>query len=332
MLEKINNFFTTPFDMSLFLNNLSNFFTPEIMNAFIIFICGICIIFFLRIIADRKKTQKLKEIEIITSVKMKKKSTTIHYFKDLKNALNGYCVLKPDKQQSVDNFYYTIIIIEFVLALISLYFKKPLFAFFLPLIIHYFMIIVVKYLTVNIHQIVLRDLSDAIKHMIKIFSKTSDLKTVLYETSKTMADPLKSKFFNLSRRMLSENYEKCLLEFADEIDNIWMYAFVFLLSSYKEQSKKEDIIINLRALSNILDTENYTKQKSLSEKKPMALLNYVLLIIGIVAGVANMLLNDFAKDFFFNSMTGMICFTVSIGAIFVTIIINLMLTHNKEGS
>lgn len=330
MFDKMKNFFTRPKDISLY--DVFNLFTPDVINVLIVCICGICIIFFIRAISEKRRMQKLKEIEIVTSVKIPKKHTSINYFKDLKNALNGYCVLKPDKQQSVDNLYYVIIAVEFLLALVSLYFKKPLFAFVLPLIIHYFSITVIKFLSVNIHQIVLRDLSDAIKHMIKIFSKTNDLKTVLYETSKTMQDPLKSKFFNLSRRMLSENYEKCLLEFAEDIDNIWMYAFVFLLSSYKEQSKKEDIIINLRALSNILDTENYTSQKAISEKKPMALLNYVLLILGVVAGIANLLFNDFAKTFFFQNITGMILFSVGIGCGFITIIINLMLTHKKEGS
>lgn len=165
--------------------------------------------------------------------------------------------------------------------------------------------------------------------IIKVFSKYSDLKSVIYETSQSIEDPLKSKFENLSRKMLSQNQESALMEFADEMDNIWIYSMIFIILSYKEEAKKEDVVANLRHLSNIIDKENNLQNASVTDKQYGVVLNYVIALLAGVGGIANIILNPIGKDFFFGSMLGIICITVGYASIVLTIIVNIKLASKK---
>ena len=319
-------------DLNAFLINLiTNVFTPSRVNASLATITAIAIFVLYRIYEDKKMTRKLTIIEVITEKKQTKRDVSkFKYFKNLKLACNKYFILKPQKKYMAIYMYYGVLLSELVLFLMCFALKKPIFAFVLPPIYHIFVIKIIELLTYDIDAAILKNLPIVTKQMIKFFSKTNDLKTIIYEISKVIDDPLKTIFFNLSRKMFSESHEKCLNELADEINNTWMYAFVFLLLSYKEQSKKEDIISNLRILTNILDEENSIIQKGLTDKKPIALLNYMLLICGLAAFVLNLLFNKEAFGFFFNTIFGMIC--VIIGSIFtlLTIMVNIMLVSKRE--
>ena len=39
--------------------------------------------------------------------------------------------------------------------------------------------------------------------------------------------------------MISDDEEKALLEFADRVDNMWIYSLVFILTSYKKKVLKK---------------------------------------------------------------------------------------------
>lgn len=330
MLNKMKGFFDSIFESPIF-ESLVNYYEDGFYDILFLTLLGLIIIIAYRTIEKSKKNKKLTTIEEATDRNTKKKQhySDINYFRKLKVACDAMYKLKSQKNKA--NILFTITIIaEILILLVCIIWKKPLFTVTFPIMFHYFIIKIINLATVNIHRIIFTELSGAIKQMIKVFSKTSDLKTVLYESSKTMNEPLRGMFFDLSRKMISENYEKCLIEFAEEVDDIWMYALVFLLQSYKEHSRKEDIVKILRTLADILDKENYVQKKASAERKPLATLNWVLLLLGLMVFVINIAFNNIAINFFFNTLSGMVCFLLGVACVFITIIVNIMLVHKGE--
>jgi len=228
-------------------------------------------------------------------------------------------------------FYLTLGISAFFL----IYFagmKQVFFAVTLPIV---FILVMKKIFTMLLDDDTSRieeELPYVIDNIIKVFSRYGDLKSVMYETSLAIDEPLKSRFDRLSRRMMSgSNQEQALLEFADDINNIWVYSLVFILLSYKEESKKEDVIDNLRHLSRIIEKENNLKTASVTDKKYGVVLNYVIALVAGLGGLANITLNPIGKDYFFGTMQGIIFLIVGYGSVVLTIMINIKLTSKKKG-
>ncbi|WCF11412.1 pilus assembly protein TadB (plasmid) [Paenibacillus thiaminolyticus] len=253
------------------------------------------------------------------------RSKQMKYFLALRKKVDLYYVFNGN-QSKADNLYIGIFIVELLLFFIFIAFKKFILALLFPLIVHWFALKALELASNNIHIYIKKELPIAIKHMIKVMTKTNDLKAVLYETSGNLREPLRSKFFNLSRRMITENHERALLEFAEDLDDTWIYALSFMLISYKENSKKTDIIKNLATLAEMIDNENYQQEKALIEKKPIVILNYSLVVISIVLFFGNLVFNDYAQGFFFGSTGGMLVFLIGCSAILGTVLLNLILS------
>lgn len=297
------------------------------IDILMIVLLGSTVLLLLNLLQQRQDTKKLYRIQGEREIKEKEGiKFEFSYFKKLKNNINLYFHFKKNKQMGT-YFYYGILVTEFVFFVGFLFANKVIFAVLLPPITHFFMIKLFDLITVNIHNYIQAELPIAIKHFIKVLTKTSDLKTVVYETSRELSDPLRSMFFDLSRKMITENHEKCLMDLAEEVDDIWMYAFTFLLISYKEQSKKEDIIKNLTTLADMLYKENDVKEKSITDKKFVVIMNYAILAVGIAGLFANLVFNDSAKPFFFESPMGMLALIVGILSCLGTVLVNLIMTH-----
>lgn len=300
------------------------------LNKFIFVLICLTLGIMFRIRVNRNKIKKLYKIEPAqVKERVRREKFKFNYFKTLETKINRYYYFKKNSHNA-QYLYIGVLALELIIFLVCLNYNKVIFAVVIPPMIHFFTIKALDLLTVNIHNIIQEELPHVIKHMVKVFSKTNDLKTVFYETSKNLKGPMREMFFDLSRKMISENYEKSLMDFADSVDNIWIHSFTFLMMSYKEQSRKEDIIKNLRSLADILDKENYIKEKGLTDKKPMALMNYILVIASFALFVVNLACNDHAMTFFFDSILGMICFVAGFGSMLLTILVNLMLTNKSE--
>jgi hypothetical protein len=234
------------------------------------------------------------------------------------------------KEQYAPLIFYVTIGIAIALVGYFLSMKQVLFAVLAPITLIWVKTKIMSMLLIDVNDKVDEQLPYVIDTIIKVFSKYGDLKSVIYETSQSIEDPLRSKFEKLARKMLSENQEKAIMEFAEEMNNIWIYSLVFILLSYREETKKEEVIINLRHLSTIIEKENNLKNSSVTDKRYGVVLNYVIALIAFAGSIANLVFNPVAKTFFFGSMTGIICFTLGYASIIATIMLNIKLSSKKR--
>lgn len=274
-----------------------------------------------------RKTSALFDLKKMEpKFKGKEDQKKMRYFRALKDRVDFYFYFKNKKHRG-KIVYAVILLIELTLLVTLFILKKYLLSLVFPLLIHWFVCKALDLMSETIHTFIQKELPLVIKHLIKTMSKTNELKTVMYETSKNLKEPLRSRFFDLSRQLITDSHEKSLMEFAEGLDNTWVYAFVFLLLSYKEQSKKADVLKNLALLAEMMERENHIKEKAITDKKSVVILNYALGVVGLLALSANLIFNPYAVDFFFNTLGGMVVLIIGTVAILGTFIINLVLTR-----
>lgn len=302
------------------------------INILLIVVLGASLLLLLNLTKQQREMKRLTKIEV-EKLEVKKKKTKmrieITYFKTLRKKTTMYYQFKKKKEMA-NYLYYGILVLEGVLFIGFLMWNKPIFAIAFPLTIHVSAVKGLELLSLSIHHYIQKELPNAIKHLIKVMSKTSDLKTIMYETSKNLNEPLRGMFFDMSRRMITENHEKVLMEVAEDLDDIWFYAFAFLMVSYKEQSKKADIITNLTTLSDMLDKEMYVKEKAITDKKFVVIMNYAIAFMAVALFVLNVFTNEHTIPFFFGSLGGMFAFLVGIWAIVGSVMINLVMSSKAD--
>ena len=175
-----------------------------------------------------------------------------------------------------------------------------------------------------------RLLPSAIDNFIRISTRHNDVKTILYETSKVVDEPLRGVLDTLSSRMISRNPREVLEEFSQEYENVWLKSFAFTLISYMEDADKEATMNNLRNLRDILYQENEGKVKLASERKYGIMINYALAVAGVVVAIANILFNPEGKEFFFGTFFGLVCLIGGFATILGTITLNVRLAKIKK--
>lgn len=288
----------------------------------------------LRLAIFNSRTKKLYIIpKKISDVRKKETSLfeNLSYFKSLRVAISYFYFFRDKSERKEKTLNLIVLGVEAVGLTISIVMNNVLLGVLIVLMAHYIVVGIIKISSTDIDNVISQQLPLVIKHFIKTLSKTSDLKVVIYEVSKHAKYPLKSKLEQLSRKMLSDDDEKCLNEFADDINSVWMYTFVFLILSLKEHSKKEDVIQNLKLLARILDDNNTEKQKELSERRPMIMTNYAIAFLACLGFFGNVFFNKIGKDFFFDSFLGIIVMSIGIGLLLATILINTILAKKTGG-
>ena len=271
--------------------------------------------------------QKLLSPPLNKNGKKKRRGASIRFFSQLEERFSAFLRFRPQSRWTARQGYVTVLLVEFVVFAASLLEKKIWFAISLPLLIHWFVVKVLEMKTVTIHHIIQEELPSAIRHLVKTMTRIQDLRLALHETSSTMKDPLRSMVSELSRRMITERYEDCLQDFANRMNNVWIHAFVFLLLSYKEQSKQEDVVRNLLLLAHMIQKENDRKEKAITDRKFLVVVNYVLAGVAWVVLGANLLWNHYAKEFFFQTSTGMFAFVAGVALALGTIVMNLFMVR-----
>lgn len=274
--------------------------------------------------------QKEKQLYGISEINLRKKSIirSNRFLRKYDNTVKRFLSERNKEQYSPLVFYGTIgVALSLFAYFISM--RQVLLAVLAPITVVWVANKILTLLLVDVNEKVEEQLPLVIDTIIKVFSKYGDLKSVIYETSQSIDEPLKSRLEKLARKMLSENQEKAIMDFADEMDNIWIYALVFILLSYREETKKEEVIVNLRHLANIIEKENSLKNSSVTDKRYGVVLNYVIAFIAFAGGIANIIFNPVGKQFFFESLTGIFCFIIGYASVIATIIVNIKLSSKK---
>lgn len=262
-------------------------------------------------------------------VKTKKKSAKkVFYFGKLKKNITTFFA-KKEKHGYVAPIYYTVILLPLVVG--GYFFVEG--QYFLGFLAIFSLYLVIQ----KIFEVVQDDLDDKIEeqlplvidNVIKTYSKYGDLKTVINEASRIAPEPLHTHLTILSRRLITEDPEICLNDFAEELDNTWIYSFVFILSSYKGTTKKADVLANLADLRNIVEEENRLKRQSETDKQYNIVVNYFLVLAAVIASFANIYFNPIGKSYFFESFQGILVFVSGYAAVFTTIILNLNMKKKK---
>lgn len=305
----------------------------ELFDIIMLVVLASILLVIIQIVRQERQLKKLTTIEISKKIKLfkeKKKKKKVSTFRSLRNKIDFYYKYKKDKK-GADTLFFGLITAEIATLVVFLLWGKPIYAIAFPITIHVMAIKILNLKTLTIHHYIQTEMPNAIKHLVKVMSKTGDLKTMMYETSRHLNAPLSGMFSEMSRRMMTENYEVVLMDYAEEMDDIWFYAFAFLMVSYKEQSRKEDIIINLTTLGDMMNKENYLKEKSITDKKFVVIMNYALCVLAIGLGVFNFMSNfEHTYPFFFNELTGMVAFMMGVWSLAGTFVINMTMSSRID--
>lgn len=309
-------------------------FQFEWFDVVSLIVIGSILLVIIQIMRHEMELKRLTTIKVTKKINIvkekKKKKNKFSYLHSLRKKIDFYYQFKKDKK-GADTLYFGIVMAEVVTLVAFLLWGKPIFAIAFPLTIHVMALKVLDLKTLTIHHYVQTEMPNAIKHLVKVMSNTGDLKTMMYETSRHLNQPLSGMFSEMSRRMMTENYEVVLMDYAEEMDDIWFYAFAFLMVSYKEQSKKEDIIINLTTLGDMMRKENQLKEKSITDKKFVTIMNYALGAIAIALALYNFVSNtEHSYPFFFNQLTGMVAFMMGVWSLAGTFLINLTMSSRAD--
>lgn len=243
--------------------------------------------------------------------------------------LNVFTEYKIEKIAEI--VYYAILIISAILIIYFANIGQVFLAVISPIILNFFFVKILQSLKEDSDEKIEEQLPTVIDTIIRVFSKYGDLKSVIFETSRIIDEPLGTKFEILSRKMVSaSSQEKALLSFADKLNNIWIYSLFSILISYKEDVSKDEAIANLKILRDIITKENELKNELITNTRLGVGVNYLICAISFAASLLNIFLNPMGKDFFFGSLSGIICFLLGYSCLFITLILNINMSKKKR--
>lgn len=277
---------------------------------------------------ERKKRAMYSKISEDSSREMI--STKTQFFYNYKMLIKKILTQKNIGKYA-DKVFIGIILFSVFLFIYFITIKQYFIGLFAPVVLNLFLVKIFQVSADDIDEDIENQLPSVIDVIIRVFSRYGDLKTIIYNTSQQIDNPLAEKFEQLSRNMSSDSsQEKALMKFADDLGNVWVYSLIYILLSYKEDAKKEDVIFNLAKLRDIIAEENDMKNKASSDKKYGIALNYFIAFLAFVGGIGNIVLNPIGKEYFFHSFQGALCFLIGYGCVFTTLITNIVMSKKKR--
>lgn len=300
---------------------------PTLINlCFVI----IVVLFFLAVIEllnesyrEKKLKGLIKEKPLVEKIKKMKMLNTYSNHLEL--------VLKEkDKEGSFKLFFYGSLIFIFSVTFGFVLVKQILLAIISPFVILHFLNKIAVKLSTDIIECMEEQLPFAIDNIIRISTKYGDIKSIIYEASRTCEQPMKGILENIAREMISSSPEKVLIDYAEQYDNVWFYSFVFTLLSYLEDASKDETMMNLRHLRNMLEKENTIKKASITDKKYSIGMNYMIIIASILGFAFNVIFLPVGRQFFFSTFPGLLCFLIGVCCIVSTIFINIQMSKTKK--
>lgn len=300
---------------------------PKILNMLFLGFIVLLALTTIEMMTDKYKEDRIKGL--IKDNGKVSKLRNITFFKSYANKLET--VLKENQRENLFNtlFYFSIGLSA--ILLIGLFcVKQILLAILAPFIILWVSNKICINLLVDITESIEKELPTVIDNIIRIYSKYSDIKTILYEVSLICEQPLKNVFEEMSREMSSTPADEVMTKYAEKYDNVWFYSLTFILLSYLEDSSKEETIKNLSSLRNLLEKENTVQREKVTGKKLSVTTNYVVIAFGVGWFILDLLIIPGASTFFFSTIFGLICFIGGFACVIATIFININMSKSKE--
>lgn len=277
--------------------------------------------------------EQRKRFRIRSGVVRKRKSfkllDRVEFLKEMYDDLD-IVLSTRGKEHISDTVFYMLMGAMGASALIFIYAQVYIMAILTPMGLAWYFKKLLKAMQEDTVVMVEKALPSAIDNLVRVSSRYSDVKSIVYETSKLVDEPLRGILDNLSRKMISSNPKEALDEFQQEYDNVWLKSIAATLISYLEDSDKESTMNNLKNLRDILSQENEGKVKLASERKYGVMINYALAVAGAIVLVLNIAFNPVGKDFFFNSFFGLICMVGGLVAVLGTVMLNVKLSKIKK--
>lgn len=286
------------------------------------------VIYYLSYLNEQRKRFRIRS-GVVRKRKNLKLIERVDFLKEMYNDLD--VVLSTRGQEHIsDTVFYLLMGAMGASALMFMYFQVYIMVILAPIGLAWYFKRLLKAMQEDSVVMVERALPSAIDNMVRVSSRYSDVKSIVYETSKLVDEPLRGILDNLSRKMISNNPKEALDEFQQEHDNVWLKSIASTLISYLEDSNKEATMNNLKNLRDILSQDNEGKVKLASERKYGIMINYALAGAGVIVLLMNIFLNPVAKEFFFNSFFGLICLLGGFATILGTILLNVKLSKVKK--
>lgn len=253
----------------------------------------------------------------------KKKKEKGKPFSKLKETLQILLMLK-NKESKLNLLFNSFLLILLVVFFLFIKFENIILAVAVPMVMYIMTGKILNEMIIDFDSVVKKNFSNLVNHMIKHFAKTNDLSIVLYESSKEVEEPLRSLLLTLSREIIVSNNQSRIIDFIEKTDNLWLHSFLLTLVNYKENSSKENVINNLLELSSMVDKRNELSSKMVSDRKPVVIINYMLLVVGIALAIGNIVLNPIMKEFI-STPVGIVSVLVGVGSVFLTVLVNMKL-------
>jgi len=303
----------------------------NIMYIFILFYAAVIYLFYVRKHKKVKQIQKEeKEIDIykerLRKEKMQSKAGPISdYLNLLENYFTEREVKKPFSYVKV-----TILGVVIISLLAALY-SGILMGLIVFLILNLLISIIIKNLNENKSSGSEYNLPEVIDVIIRSFSKSDEIQTVIYETSLAIDKPFKDMFSTMAREMTSSGHLSVLNKYKQRTNSIWLNSLFSILIKYKEDAKKEDTLVNLRYLRTMIAQENALKRKSISDKRYNVALNYILSTVGVVGNIITFLFfTDKAVAAYLRSPFGLLMLFLGYASVFGVIIITKKLGNKSD--
>ena len=277
----------------------------------------------------KAKKKNIIEDNVKKSINLNFLNSKIGIVKKYTFTLNKY-LKEENLEKNYSKLLYLSLFLIVTVFLGLLYVNQILLAFISPVIILKILTKILEKLSTKITVKIEEELPYAIDDITRIFSKYSDLKTVIYEVSLSFDGVLKEIFENMARQMMSSPVDKVLMEFANKYDNIWFYSLMFTLLSYLEDTSKEETIDSLKKLRDMIEENNDRIQKAQQENKLTILVSYVLSVMAIIGFFLNLIFNSVGKSFFFESFGGLLCFIAGICLIISNLFINITISKKRD--
>lgn len=286
------------------------------------------VIYYLSYLNEQRKRFRIRS-GVVRKRQSFKMIERVEFLKEMYNDLDVVLSTRG-KEHISDTVFYMLMTIMGLSSLMFLYFQVYIMVILAPIGLAWYFKRLLKAMQEDSIVMVERALPSAIDNMVRVSSRFSDVKSIVYETSKLVDEPLRGILDNLSRKMISNNPKEALDEFQQEHDNVWLKSIASTLISYLEDSNKEATMNNLKNLRDILAQDNEGKVKLASERKYGIMINYALAGAGVIVLFMNIFINPVAKEFFFGSFFGLVCLIAGFATILGTITLNVKLSKIKK--